>query len=74
MKYVKFGNTDMMVSECCAGTITWGSFNDKEDQAWEQMDALWYDNAYCRRLIVRRINVNLFRTRISGHAKKVSSA
>eukprot|EP00959_Pyramimonas_sp_CCMP1952_P334448 7004083-Pyramimonas_sp.AAC.2 len=54
--------------------MTWGSFNDKEDQAWEQMDALWYDNAYCRRLIVRRINVNLFRTRISGHAKKVSSA
>ena len=43
MKYVKFGNTDMMVSECCAGTMTWGSFNDKEDQAWEQMDALWYD-------------------------------
>ena len=41
MKYVKFGNTDMMVSECCAGTMTWGSFNDKEEQAWEQMDALW---------------------------------
>lgn len=41
MKYVRFGNTDMMVSECCAGTMTWGSFNDKEDQAWEQMDALW---------------------------------
>ena len=43
MKYVKFGNSDMMVSECCAGTMTWGSFNDKEEQAWEQMDALWYD-------------------------------
>uniref|UniRef100_A0A7S0RQD5 NADP-dependent oxidoreductase domain-containing protein n=1 Tax=Pyramimonas obovata TaxID=1411642 RepID=A0A7S0RQD5_9CHLO len=41
MKYVKFGNSDMMVSECCAGTMTWGSFNDKEEQAWEQMDALW---------------------------------
>eukprot|EP00854_Cymbomonas_tetramitiformis_P030842 gene30842-38653_t len=29
-----------MVSEVCAGTMTWGSFNDKEEQAFEQMDKL----------------------------------
>lgn len=40
LKYVKFGNTDMMVSEVCAGTMTWGSFNDKEEQAFAQMDKL----------------------------------
>eukprot|EP00854_Cymbomonas_tetramitiformis_P005171 gene5171-6288_t len=40
LKYVKFGSSDMMVSEVCAGTMTWGSFNDREEQAFEQLDAL----------------------------------
>mmetsp|Transcript_81846 Transcript_81846/g.228013 ORF Transcript_81846/g.228013 Transcript_81846/m.228013 type:complete len:398 (-) Transcript_81846:86-1279(-) len=39
MKYVKFGNSDMTVSECCLGTMTWGSFNDREEQAYAQLDA-----------------------------------
>lgn len=38
MRYVKFGSSDMMVSEVCAGTMTWGSFND-EEQTWAQLDA-----------------------------------
>lgn len=41
LKLVKFGTTDMMVSELCGGTMTWGSFNAEEPLAWEQMDALW---------------------------------
>jgi len=40
LKYVKFGTTDMMVSEICAGTMTWGSFNAEESQCHAQMDAL----------------------------------
>ena len=38
LKKVKFGNSDMMVTEACVGTMTWGSFNDKEEQAYEQLD------------------------------------
>jgi len=37
---VKFGSSDMMVTEVCAGTMTWGSFNDKEEQAYDQLDKL----------------------------------
>ena len=40
LRYVKFGNSDMVVSELCAGTMTWGSFNADESMAHEQMDAL----------------------------------
>jgi len=40
LRKVKFGNSDMMVTEVCAGTMTWGSFNDKEEQAWAQLDKL----------------------------------
>mmetsp|Transcript_70098 Transcript_70098/g.182700 ORF Transcript_70098/g.182700 Transcript_70098/m.182700 type:complete len:393 (+) Transcript_70098:131-1309(+) len=40
LKYVKFGKTDMMVSEICGGTMTWGSFNADESQCHAQMDAL----------------------------------
>lgn len=38
MRYVKFGSSDMEVSEACVGTMMWGSFNDK-DEAWSQLDA-----------------------------------
>jgi aryl-alcohol dehydrogenase-like predicted oxidoreductase len=27
MEYVKLGRTDVMVSRCCLGTMTWGSQN-----------------------------------------------
>jgi aryl-alcohol dehydrogenase-like predicted oxidoreductase len=37
---VKFGNTAMMVTEVCAGTMTWGSFNDKPEQAYAQLDKI----------------------------------
>jgi len=37
---VKFGNSDMMVTEVCGGTMTWGSFNGKEEEAVEQLDKL----------------------------------
>lgn len=40
IEYVKFGRTDMLVSQVCAGTMTWGSFNDQESQAFEQLDKL----------------------------------
>eukprot|EP00933_Yihiella_yeosuensis_P022330 TRINITY_DN17576_c0_g1_i1.p1 TRINITY_DN17576_c0_g1~~TRINITY_DN17576_c0_g1_i1.p1 ORF type:complete len:405 (+),score=61.35 TRINITY_DN17576_c0_g1_i1:101-1315(+) len=40
LKYVKFGRSDMMVSQVCAGTMTWGSFNDQESQAHEQLDKI----------------------------------
>ena len=38
LKKVKFGNSDMMVTQVCAGTMTWGSFNGKEEQAYAQLD------------------------------------
>lgn len=40
LEYVKFGNSDMMVSQVCGGTMVWGSFNDKEEMAHDQLDAL----------------------------------
>lgn len=38
LKKVKFGNSDMMVTECCIGTMTWGSFNAEEPLAHAQLD------------------------------------
>jgi len=40
LKKVKFGNTDMVVTEVCAGTMTWGSFVDKEEDAYAQLDCI----------------------------------
>ena len=40
LKKVKFGTTDMTVTQVCAGTMTWGSFNADESQAHEQLDKL----------------------------------
>jgi hypothetical protein len=30
-----------MVTEVCGGTMTWGSFNDEEEDAHAQLDKLW---------------------------------
>jgi len=38
---VKYGRSDMMVTELCAGTMTWGSFNAEEAEAHAQLDAFW---------------------------------
>jgi len=38
MRYVKFGSSDMLVSEVCLGTMTWGSFCD-ESETFAQLDA-----------------------------------
>jgi len=38
IKKVKFGTSDMMVSELCIGTMTWGSFTDREEDAFAQLD------------------------------------
>ena len=40
LQKVKFGTTDMTVTQVCAGTMTWGSFNADESQAHEQLDKL----------------------------------
>jgi predicted aldo/keto reductase-like oxidoreductase len=37
MKYSKLGRTDLEVSRCCLGTMTWGEQNT-ESEAHEQMD------------------------------------
>lgn len=37
MEYAKLGRTDVTVSRCCLGTMTWGSQNS-EAEAHEQMD------------------------------------
>ncbi|ACL97242.1 aldo/keto reductase [Caulobacter vibrioides] len=37
MEYAKLGRSDVMVSRCCLGTMTWGSQNT-EAEAHEQMD------------------------------------
>ena len=37
MEYVKLGRTDILVSRCCLGTMTWGSQNT-EAEAHAQMD------------------------------------
>mmetsp|Transcript_5498 Transcript_5498/g.8107 ORF Transcript_5498/g.8107 Transcript_5498/m.8107 type:complete len:409 (-) Transcript_5498:213-1439(-) len=39
LRYVKFGS--MMVSELCAGTMNWGSFNGDESEAHAQLDTFW---------------------------------
>ena len=31
MKYNKLGQTDLVVSELCLGTMTWGTQNSAED-------------------------------------------
>ena len=41
LRKVKFGTTDMMVTEVCGGTMTWGSFNAEEELAHAQLDKLW---------------------------------
>jgi hypothetical protein len=46
LRKVRFGTSDMMVTEVCGGTMTWGSFNDKEDDAHDQLDKLWYVLAF----------------------------
>jgi len=38
LRKIKFGNSDMEVTECCIGTMTWGSFNAEPDQAFAQLD------------------------------------
>jgi len=38
MEKHKFGNSDMMVTRCCLGTMNWGSFNGEEKEAHEQLD------------------------------------
>mmetsp|Transcript_67797 Transcript_67797/g.148814 ORF Transcript_67797/g.148814 Transcript_67797/m.148814 type:complete len:404 (+) Transcript_67797:42-1253(+) len=40
LQYQKFGNTDMMVSRVCGGTMMWGTLNKEEKMAFEQLDAL----------------------------------
>ena len=40
LKKVPFGRTGWQVTEVCAGTMTWGSFNAKEEEAWEQLDKM----------------------------------
>ena len=41
LRKVPFANTGMMVTEVCGGTMTWGSFNDKEEMAHAQLDKMW---------------------------------
>ena len=41
LRKVKFGTTDMTVTQVCAGTMTWGSYNADETQAHAQLDKLW---------------------------------
>ena len=38
LRKVKFGRSDMMVTEACVGTMTWGSFNGKQEEAFAQLD------------------------------------
>ena len=40
MQYRKLGTSDMLVSSCCLGTMTWGNQNTDE-QAAEQLDLAW---------------------------------
>ncbi len=37
MKYNKLGSSDLQVSRCCLGTMTWGKQNT-QDEAFEQLD------------------------------------
>ena len=36
----QLGSSDMMVTEVCAGTMTWGSFVQQEEEAHAQLDAM----------------------------------
>ncbi|KAL1510349.1 hypothetical protein AB1Y20_006665 [Prymnesium parvum] len=38
LRKVPFGRSGMMVTECCLGSMTWGSFNGKEEEAFAQLD------------------------------------
>ena len=38
LKKVRFGNSDMHVTQCCIGSMTWGSFNGKEEEAFAQLE------------------------------------
>jgi aryl-alcohol dehydrogenase-like predicted oxidoreductase len=40
MQYRKLGSSDMMVSSCCLGTMTWGNQNTEEEAA-AQMNLAW---------------------------------
>ena len=40
LKKVPFGRTGWQVTEVCGGTMTWGSFNSEESEAWEQLDKM----------------------------------
>jgi len=44
LKKVPFGNSGMMVTEACLGTMTWGSFNAKEEEAAAQLDRAVLDH------------------------------
>lgn len=44
LRKVAFGTSGMMVTECCLGTMTWGSFNAEEEQAYEQLDRAVIDH------------------------------
>jgi len=38
LKKVQFGKSTMLVTEACIGTMTWGSFNGEEEEAFAQLD------------------------------------
>lgn len=38
LKYVQFGNSDLKVSECIIGSMTWGSWIKEEEEAYAQLD------------------------------------
>ena len=40
LRKVPFGRTGWQVTEVCGGTMTWGSFNEKEEDAFAQLDKL----------------------------------
>merc|ERR1719440_117011 len=40
LKYRKLGSSDMMVSSCCLGTMTWGNQNTDEEAA-AQLNLAW---------------------------------
>jgi aryl-alcohol dehydrogenase-like predicted oxidoreductase len=37
MKYSKLGSSDLQISRCCLGTMTWG-FQNNQEEAFEQLD------------------------------------
>jgi aryl-alcohol dehydrogenase-like predicted oxidoreductase len=41
LKKVPFGRTGWQVTEVCAGSMTWGSFNGKEEEAFSQLDRIY---------------------------------